>query len=187
MSINFVENNKKMTDSELVERINKGDYELLQVIIERYYPLICSYVRKLCPEAYSEDAFQEATLALYSAVKGFEPDKSAFSTFAEICIKRAVIGVLRSSNRKKAIPDELVSSIEDCELVDSNSPEKIFFDREDYKNLTDSIKLELSPLEYEVLQHYLTGSSYLEIALKLNISEKSVNNALMRIRKKLKK
>lgn len=187
MSINFVENNKKLSDNDIVERINNGDYELLQVIIERYYPLICSYVRKLCPDAYSEDAFQEATWALYSAVKGFEKDKSTFSTFADVCIKRAVIGVLKSSKRQKIIPDELVSSIEDCEIVDSNSPEKIFFDREDYKNLTNSIRLELSPLEYEVLQHYLTGESYSEIALKLDINEKSVNNALSRIRKKLKK
>ena len=187
MRNNFVENYENISENDIIDRINSGDYELLQVIIARYYPLICSCVRKYCPEAYSEDAFQEATLALYSAVKSFDSEKSSFSAFAALCIKRAVIGVLKSSKRKKNIPDELLSSIEECEIIDRNSPEKIFFDREDYKNLTDIIKLELSPLEYEVLQFYLSGDKYSIIAEKLSISEKSVNNALMRIRKKLKK
>lgn len=183
----FVENYENISENDIIARINSGDYELLQVIIERYYPLICSCVRKYCPDAYSEDAFQEATLALYSAVKGFDPSKSSFSTFATLCIKRSVIAVMKNSKRKKSIPDELLSPIEDCEIIDNNSPEKIFFDREDYKNLADIIKLELSHLEYEVLQCYLAGEKYSDIAKKLSISEKSVNNALTRIRKKLKR
>ena len=72
------------------------------------------------------------------------------------------------------------------EIPDCNSPEKIFFDRESYKSLENSIKLELSGLEYSVLQLFLSGKKYIEIARELNISEKSVNNALIRIRKKLK-
>lgn len=187
MRNNFVENYENISENDIIKEINNGNYELLQVIISRYYPVICSLVRKYCPEAYSEDAFQEATLALYSAVKGFDAEKSSFSTFANLCIKRAVLGVLKSNRRKKDIPDELLSSIEDCDIVDSNSPEKIFFDREDYKNLTDIIRLELSQLEYDVLQCYLAGEKYADIAVKLGISEKSVNNALTRIRKKLKR
>lgn len=184
----FVENHKILSDNDIIARINAGDYELLQVIIDRYYHVILSCVNKYCPEAQKEDAIQEATLALYSAVKSFDGEKSSFSTFASLCIKRATLSVLKSTKRRKNIPDELLDSIDEYENVaDSNSPEKIFFDREDYKDLTDSIKLELSALEYEVLQLYLAGSKYADIALKLNISEKSVNNALTRIRKKLKR
>ncbi len=184
----FVENHKIMSDSDIISRINSGDYELLQVIIERYYPVILSCVRKYCPEAQREDAVQEATLALYSAVKSFDEEKSSFSTFATLCIKRATLSVLKSAKRRKNIPDELLSPIDECEnIADGNSPEKIFFDREDYKNLTESIRLELSALEYEVLQLYLAGNKYSAIAEKLNISEKSAGNALTRIRKKLKR
>lgn len=185
MGNNFVENYENMSDEEIVVLINNGNYELLQVIIERYYPAICGLVRSYCSERYAEDAVQEATLALYNAVRSFDGNKSAFSTFAMLCIKRSVISVLKGSKRKKNIPDELVSSIEDCDIVDKNSPEKIFFDREDYKNLTDIMKLELSNLEYEVLQAYLDGERYADIAKKLNINEKAVDNALSRIRKKL--
>ncbi len=186
MGINFVENNKNFTDNEIIEKIKSGDYELLAVIIDRYYPVILYYARKYCPADYSEDAVQEATLALYSAVKDYDPEKSSFATFAALCIKRSLISVLKSRNRLKSIPDELLSSIEDLQIIDRNSPEKIFFDREDYKSLTDSIKLELSALEYKVLQFYLSGEKYSDIAEKLDITEKAVDNALWRIRKKLK-
>lgn len=187
MRINFVENYESLTDNEIISLINNGDYELLGVIIERYYPVILYYTRKYCPADYREDAVQEANLALYSAVKAFNSEKSAFSTFAALCIKRSVLNVLKGRQRKKNIPEELLSSIEELEIIDSNSPEKIFFEREDYKALTDNIKLELSRMEYKVLQLQLSGKSYSEISKVLNISEKSVDNALSRIRKKLKR
>ena len=125
--------------------------------------------------------------ALYSAVQNYDPQKSSFSTFATLCIKRSVIGVLKSLTQGKVVPEELITSIEETDLADSNTPEKIFFDKEDFKALTDNIKLELSPMEYKVLELYLAGYRYAVIADKLGLNEKSVNNALCRIRKKLKR
>ena len=95
-----------------------------------------------------------------------------------MCAKRA--------GRKKNIPEELLEPIEDVSIPDCNSPEKIFFDKEAYKALTHSIKLELSGMELAVLQLFLSGKKYIDIADELGVSEKSVNNALMRIRRKLK-
>ncbi len=187
MRINFVENYENLSDDEVIALYNQGNSDMLQVIIERYYPVIFHYIKKYCPEKCYEDAISSATLALYSALKDYDSSKSSFKTFASLCIKRGVLAVLKSHNSKKNIPDELLSSIEDLDIIDSNSPEKIFFDREDYKSLTDTIKLELSALEYDVLQYYLSGEKYSAIAEKLNISEKSVENALVRIRKKLKR
>ena len=186
MRNNFVENNKKMSDDELIALINCGDYEQLGILLERYYPTMVYYAKKYCPEEMREDAVQEANLALFSAVKGYDSEKASFSTFASLCIKRAVLNLLDSRCKKKNIPDELLSSIEEQEIADCNSPEKIFFEREDYKCLTDSIRLELSSMEYKVLQLYLSGESYADIASVLEVSQKSVDNALMRIRKKLK-
>ncbi len=186
MGNNFVENYENMSDGELVSLINGGNIELMQVIIDRYYHIVLFYIKKYCPQNYREDAVQEATLALYTAVKGFEASKSSFSTFASLCIKRSVLDVLKMHQRKKNIPEELISSIDELELVDINSPEKIFFDNEDYKSLKDTIKVELSSLEYEVLQLFLNGENYSAIAKKLDISEKSVDNSLTRVRKKLK-
>lgn len=175
-----------MTDEELITFINNGHYEFLQVIISRYNSVILSNVRKLCPESLHDDAMAEANFALYTAVKNYEYEKGSFKAFACLCIKRAVISVLKNSKRKKAIPEDMVSSIEDVEIVDAKSPETVFFEKQDYMDLTDNIRLELSTLEFEVLQHYLEGNSYNEISKVLNIPEKSVNNALTRIRKKLK-
>ena len=183
---NFVENHKNIPDEEIVSSIKNGNFELLQVIIARYYGAVKYYAEKYCEQQLQEDVFQEAILALYSAVKNYEPQKASFKTFAHTCIKRSVIATLKAQNRKKQIPDGLISSIEELELIDNNSPEKIFFEKENLKSLTDTIKLELSSLEYEVLQLYLSGERYSDIARRLEITEKSVDNALARIRKKLK-
>jgi RNA polymerase sporulation-specific sigma factor len=187
MGNTFVEINEKLSDNELIEKINNGEYELLHIIIKRYNSVILHYVDKYCSDSIKEDAIQEASFALYSAVKVFSPDKSSFNTFATLCIKRALFSYLRSFGNQKNIPSELLSSIEDVDIADSNSPEKIFFDKEDLNALKNNIKLELSPLEFKVLQLYLADDSYQDIAKKLDLSEKSVNNALFRIRKKLKR
>lgn len=187
MSNNFVENYKKMSDEDIVSLINGGELELLQIIIERYLPKILYCVNKYSGTLEREDAIQEATYALYSAVKNYKSGKSSFSTFAMLCIKRSLFLSFKKTNRQKDVPDDLVTSLDAVEIADCNSPEKIFFDRESLKSLTDSIKLELSGLEYSVLALFLEGKRYSQIADELGISEKSVNNALIRIRKKLKK
>ncbi len=182
----IVENYENRPDEELILRINQGDYEYMAVIIERYTPVIHSYINKYCLKTQREDAVQEANLALFFAIKAFDGEKSCFSTFANLCIKRAILDVLKSGKRQKNIPEEMLDSIDELELVDVNSPEKIFFEREDFKSLTDNIKLELSNLEYNVLRLRLSGESYENIAHSLGVTEKTVDNALLRIRKKLK-
>ncbi len=185
MGMNFVENNKKLSDNEIILLINSGEYEYLQIIIDRYLPLIVSMAKNYCPKGEVEDAVQEATFALYGAVKSYKPELSSFSAFASVCIKRSVIAHLRKNNAQKVIPEELLSSIEDVEAFTIESPESIFIEKEDYKALQKNIKLELSKLEYSVLQSFLKGKSYAEIGKELGVSEKSVGNALTRIRKKI--
>ena len=182
----FVENYKNVSDEEIVAQIRGGNYELIPVIFGRYEKQIRYYVDKYCRESDREDASQEASLALYSAVKDYDKSKSAFSSFASLCIKRSVIYWLKRANRKKSIPEELLEPIENVSIPDCNSPEKIFFDKESYKALAHNIRLELSGLEFVVLRLFLSGKKYIDIADELGISEKSVNNALLRIRKKLK-
>lgn len=182
-----VENSQIMSDEAIVKHINDGEYQLLPVIIEHYMSVIVSNVKTYIPSSYVDDAVQEATIALYNAIKTFDSEKSSFSTFASLCIKRAVIAYARKNGAKKNIPDEMISSIEDTEICDSTTPEAILIAKEDYDNLTQSIKLELSSMEYDVLQLFLSGDSYVDISSKLDLTEKAVDNALSRIRKKLKK
>lgn len=187
MRKSFVENNRKMTDDEVILLINEGEYENLQIIINRYLPLIIKTAKTYCPQNLVEDAVQEATIALYQAVKDYIPQKSSFSAFASLCIKRSVISQLRKTASQKAIPQDMLSSIEELQVADNTSPEDIIIEKEEYETLKDNIELRLSDMEYSVLQLFLSGESYSEISDALKISQKSVDNALARIRKKIKK
>lgn len=183
---NFVEDYDNLPDEELVQSVKNGNDGLLHIIIERYSSVIDYYCSKYCPAADREDASQEAVFALYDAVMSYDSEKSSFSAFASLCIKRSVISGLRKSLRKKNIPDKLLSSIDDVDVTDFNNPEKIFLDKESYSCLTDTIKLELSKLELNVLKLYLMGLSYSDISEKMNVSVKTVDNSLKRVRIKLK-
>ena len=96
-----------------------------------------------------------------------------------------MIARLRKNNAQKAIPEELLIPIDEAEVLYAQSPESILIEKEDLKNLKENIKLELSNMEYAVLQLFLEGKSYSEISKQMQITEKSVDNALARIRKKI--
>ena len=187
MSTSFKTVEKDISDDQLVARISSGEYELFYLLIKRYQPLVKSIAFSMATaENEVEDLVQEGNIALFSAVRSYQSQKASFGTFASICVKNAMIDVLRSSNSKRKIPEGMLSSIHDVEVQDNNTPEKIFFDNEDYRILTDSINIELSSLERKVLSAHLCGLSYSEIAKELAVSVKSVDNSLSRIRAKLK-
>ncbi len=187
MSQAFFEKCKALSDEKIVELIGNGEYIYLGVLIERYTPLIKSLVSKSVDSSHDfDDLFQESTLALLGAVNSFDSSKASFSTFASLCISRALNDQRRSAHAGKRVPEKLITPIDDIELTDINSPESILIEKESYMRLADDIKLELSELEYRVLCAYLSKDSYLDIANLLGISVKSVDNTLRRIRKKLK-
>jgi RNA polymerase sporulation-specific sigma factor len=167
--------------------IKNGEYENFQIITNRYLPLIVKTAKQYFPQSEIEDVVQESLFALYSAVKNYDSEKASFATFANVCIKRSVISHLRKSNAKKVIPAELISDVNEADLPLFESPESLLIEKENFDTLQNNIKLELSDMEYNILQHFLTGKSYSDIAKILNVTEKSVDNALSRIRKKLKK
>lgn len=174
-------------DNALVHLINGGNYELFHTLIKRYQPYIKGIALSLSSaKSEVEDLIQEGNIALFSAVKSFSPERSNFKTFAVTCIKNAMVDVLRKQTAKHQIPEALCASLDDIELQDNNTPEKIFFDNESYRLLKDSINIELSELEHRVLSAYLAGMSYSNIATLLGISQKSVDNSLKRVREKLK-
>lgn len=188
MNNTFVENSKNVSDELLIEKINSGEYDLLRVIISRYTPVVQYYAKGLALNSNDiEDLVQDGLIALYSAVKGYSPDKASFSTFASLCIKRAMIGENRAAGRKKRIPAELCTSLDETpELAGVKSAENEFIEKESLKDLTDSIRLELSEFEYKVLSAFLSGHTYSAIAEEYGVTAKSVDNALKRIRAKLK-
>lgn len=188
MSNAFVINYGNLSNEELVAKIKNGDSEGLQILILRHMPLVHRLaVRYSRSRSEIEDLEQDALIALYGAVSSFREGQAGFSAFASLCIRRALIGERRSLSRRRRIPQELISPLEECEAVSESDPEALLLEKESLRSLTDTIKVELSALEYRVLKGFLAGKSYAVIAEELNISAKSVDNALRRIRVKLGK
>ena len=188
MGSEILKNNESLTDNCLISYINSGKYEYLTQLINRYMPYIIKISDKYRGSGIDvEDLIQEGTLALFFAVKSYDQTKSSFSSFASICINRSIVSSLRSYYAAHHVPENLISPLDDVVLFDDNSPENILIEKEAFDSFADTIKKNLSKLEYNVFYEFLSGSSYAEISDKLNITVKSVDNALKRIRIKLKK
>lgn len=182
-------NSSLFSDEELVAFILGGDYDYFQVLINRYMPYVISVASRYRASGLdTEDFIQEGVLAIFSAVKTFDAKKASFKTFVTLCINRAVSSALsRATGAARHVPENLILPIDDVVLTDFKSPENIFIEKESYNNLELSIKKELSRFEYQVLSEFLSGKSYLDIAEKLGVTSKSVDNALRRVRSKIKK
>ncbi len=191
-----------MTDNEILKLIKAHDNEAMEYLLKKHSPIVKKEIRTMyIIGAETEDLYQEGMIGLFKAIRDFEPDKGAiFSTFATLCVKNQVKSAITAANRKKHFPlnqyisiyasiDEDGSDNEDLFMDDGvkTNPEKRVVARENESELMDNIKIRLSKLEIQVLNLYLEGLSYADIGERINKSEKSVNNALQRIRNKLSK
>lgn len=189
-----------MTDNQILQLIKAKDDEAMEFLIKKHSPIVKKEIRTMyIIGAETEDLYQEGMIGLFKAIRDFESNKgAAFSTFATMCVKNQVKSAVTAANRKKHLPLNQYISIyasldedgydnEDLFMDDGvkTNPEKRIVARENEDELMNTIKEKLSKLEIRVLNLYLEGLSYADIGQKLQKSEKSVNNALQRIRKKL--
>ena len=139
---------------------------------------------------------------MYKAIRDFRASKlTSFRAFAELCITRQIITAIKTATRQKHRPLNSYVSLNkpvydeesDRMLIDVlssgkiSNPEDIFIGKEDFSTIESKMGKMLSPLEMKVLQKYIEGKSYLEVAKELNRSVKSVDNALQRVKNKLEK
>lgn len=186
----FVEECENMSDEEIVLSLSSDNYAEIQVLINRYMPLIIKTVSRYSScVSDAEDLIQEGVIAIFSAVKSYDPSKARFSTFVSHCITRAILAQLKSSGASKRIPDALITPLDDADVgvADISDPESIYISKESYEHFKANICASLSELEYKVLYAFVSGDSYSKISADLGISVKSVDNSLRRIRTKLKK
>lgn len=189
-----------LTDEELIKLIEQGDESAENQLFERYKDLVTKISRGyFIVGGDIEDLIQEGMIGLYKAIKGFKQGKdTSFKTFAVVCIKHQIHGAIKKSLAKKNLPlstalsfqtfdkDKETEDYLPLELVLDVTPAEYAIDKEDFFALKQNIKESLSNFEIKVLKLYLQGFSYLEIANKLEISKKSIDNALLRIRAKLR-
>ncbi len=176
----------QMTNESLALLSQEGFDGAFDLLVARMLPVALS-----CASGYDnpplcrEDLVQEGMFGLISAVRTYSADKNAsFKTYAGVCIKNRIASAVRKSDHHGG--DNLSLSDEDFPDFDSN-PADLLIKREKNQNLGRFIDEEFSDFEKEIIHLYLAGSSYKEIAQTLSTHTKAVDNALQRIRRKLKK
>ena len=172
------------TDNELL-RIAPDDEEAYSELISRYLPAIrrIAAIYKTTP-ADRDDLVSEGILGLMNAVKTYSPDKGAsFSTYVSVCANNRMLNALKKAQRIQGRE----GSFEEINAASGSSPEKIVIDREALREVFSEVESNLTELEREVFTLYLAGVSYDETAKLLEIDKKSVDNALARVRRKLRR
>lgn len=135
-----------------------------------------------------DDLIQEGMIGLLSSVYGYSPDGGAkFKTYATTCISNRIISAVRNQLRNKHMPLNGYVSLDELELIDARTNPQTVLDMQDkMKILNERIEQCLSELEKNVLRLHIAGYNYSSVAEKLSVSEKTVDNALQRARKKLR-
>lgn len=157
-------------------------------IVTEYAPLVKSRALSfLTSECELDDLIQEGNIGLLSASMRYNEHLSSFATFARRCIDAAIIDYLRKSSKLSKIPSKMLVDINDVQIADSSlDVESFVLVKEEYAELLKKAEASLSKLEYAVFSDMLRGYSYDEMAYRNSINLKSVNNAIRRIRVKLK-
>ena len=190
----YVKDYDTCTDEELIARLRAGEREITDYLIDKYKSLVRTRARALyLVGGDHEDLIQEGMLGLFKAVRDYKPGKEAsFAPFAGLCIDRQMYSAVASSQRQKHQPlNSFVSlsepvSEQELRLVDEETPEEIMISRENVIGMHERIKERLSKFEYQVLELYLKGYDYTQIAEKLGKQPKAIDNALQRIRSKVR-
>lgn len=188
------------SDETLCRRAASGDRIAEEVLVTRYHRLV-----RICARPYflaggdSEDLIQEGMFGLLKAVREYDAEKeTSFHTYAEVCIRNRILSAVSAAARDKHAPLNHGISIESPlfeghsdfyalrdSLSQEQSPEDMLIGLEEQQERINTLKDSLSPLEGTILDLYLSGFSYQEIADRTGKSLKSVDNAVQRIRRKV--
>lgn len=190
-------------DYELLYLISESNEEAKEIFFEKYKPTIQAYVLKYFPFVKNKgyeinDLYQEGMLGLSQAINDYREQKNVqFNTFARVCIERQILSFIRNVSRAKhKVLNESISI--DSAIYDSGktfvevysdgeiaNPENSFINIEEAEEILKKIKEALTDKEYEVYTLRTKGFTYQEIASLLNITTKSVDGAISRIKTKI--
>lgn len=186
-------------DEYLVLEAQQGNRGAAEVLVGGYFGFVCNRVKAYYfAGADHDDVVQEGLIGLYNAIKSYRPGQASFRTFASLCISRQIISAVRYYGRRKHEPlNSYISLSDEAEDADDfaftgtyadeqySDPEAILINRESLVGMECAISDALSRFEYKIFLCYREGLSYRQISSIVNCNEKSVDNAVQRIRKKL--
>ncbi len=199
---------ENISDEELILRLRDGESNITDFIMDKYKNLVRSKAKTMyILGADTEDLIQEGMIGLFKAVRDYDSGRDAsFFTFADLCVSRQMYTAVQASRREKHAPLNSYVSLystgnlsgsereegEELQLVNAIAshtdlnPEDMLIDKENVENLEKMLEKELSAFEKEVLDLYMIGMSYSQIAKVLGRDEKSTDNALQRVKMKIK-
>ena len=186
--MNFCKENFDVSD--LIKSVRAGDQSAFEKILKQYKPLIESAIARFNKDELSrlheDDLRQEATLVFYNAILNYdlENDGVEFGLYAKICVNNAIISQLRHLRKTKA--EQFFSDLEVAISDREDEPSERVIERESLQRIDTLIRAALSDFEYRVWCLYTSGKTAAEIALAVGKSKKSIENAVYRIRKKLR-
>lgn len=194
---------ESLSDEDIISLIRDGDELAQDFILNKYKTVVKSKARAyFLMGADREDIIQEGMIGLYKAVRDYQPDKnSMFKSFADLCINRQMITAIKTANRQKHMPlnssvslnrqvygsEEEETYLDYLKTEEATSPEAIFIGIENKNFIVEHFSKVLSSFESKVLSLYLQGKSYSKIAEITGKPEKSIDNALQRVKKKTEK
>ncbi len=189
---------ENLSDAQLVRELRNGDTQVMDFLLEKYKYL----VRKKANPLFlfggdTDDLIQEGMIGLFKAIRDYDEGAGSFYHFAELCINRQIYTAIESAARKKHGPLNSYVPLADGEPNREGSyaqaaapayvqsPEQLLVDRESVDQFFAKIQNQLSGMEQTVLDYYLEGMNYRQIAEKMEKPAKSIDNALQRIRAKV--
>ncbi len=190
---------KNLTDEQLVKSAQQNDSLAMTTILERYKGMVKAKARGFFLSGGDmDDLIQEGMIGLHRAVVDYTESRGAsFRSFALLCVHRQIIDAIKQDGRKKNIPLTNYASInipEDDETAyvysieaEGANPEDIFIKKEANDIFLETMKRQLSQLDYKILELYLSAYSYNDIAQSVDRTLKQVDNAIQRIKKKIAK
>ena len=181
---------ESLSDEELVCQVTQGDPQAFATLLLRYLPTICYYAGRYASAMESrEDLIQEGSIALMDAATNFDPHRQVrFVTYAHRCITRGIQKAVQrgEADKHRSMRDFLPLEVLEDQPPQEESPADVVISRESIALLQEKIATLLSGFEQEALKLYLSGCSYQEMANTMHTSTKAVDNALQRIRRKLR-
>lgn len=174
----------QMTDEQLVGCVPSAESgEAVAELVSRYTGLVLALAGKYSGSADYEELVSDGLDALLAAAPKYSPDRGAFRSFASVCISNRMKNMVQRAARR----NERFSELSDEDIPDSApTPEELVIIQENAAEITGRMKTLLTPMELGCIEGVILGMPYSEIAERLSISAKSVDNAVTRARAKLK-
>lgn len=184
---NRSEESEKQVPS-LIAEARHGSSHAFEDLLNLYAPLVNSMTEKMLWEGATEqdreDFHQEALISFFRAMNHFDvtQDSVSFGAYAKRCIRNGLVSYLRTVRKY----GDVLPLEDDAAKEEVPDPGTGLVERERYRELCRQVSNTLSEYENRVWWLYLSGRTASEIATLFGKDERSVQNAVYRIRRKLR-